>query len=127
MTKKELAQSIRNDPACHYNCAQAVLMSFAQEGGLTREQALRLAAHFGAGMRVGSACGALTGALMALGLLGAGAEAAQALAAQFQEEQGALNCTRLLEIGQEKGLEKKAHCDGMILRCVELVEQYAVK
>ena len=52
-----------------FNCAQAIFSAFAEQHGVTSEFALRLSAPFGAGMgREGEACGALTGALMVLGL-----------------------------------------------------------
>ena len=50
------------------NCAQSVFCVFAQEGGLSREKALLVASCFGGGMRCGEVCGAVTGALMAIGL-----------------------------------------------------------
>ena len=52
-----------------FHCSQAVLAAFAPECGLTEEQALKLGACFGSGMRKGEVCGACTGALMVLGLL----------------------------------------------------------
>lgn len=51
-----------------FHCSQAVLVAFAEELGLTEEQALKLGACFGGGMCKGEVCGACTGALMALGL-----------------------------------------------------------
>lgn len=66
----EKARALRADPAVHYNCCQAVLVTFADRLGLTPEQANALGAHFGSGMRHGSTCGAVSGALMVLGLLG---------------------------------------------------------
>lgn len=51
-----------------FRCSQAVLAAFAEELGLTEEQALKLGGCFGSGMRKGEVCGACTGALMALGL-----------------------------------------------------------
>ena len=51
-----------------YHCSQAVLAAFAEELGLTEEQALKLGGCFGGGMCQGEVCGACTGALMALGL-----------------------------------------------------------
>lgn len=51
-----------------FHCSQAVLAAFAQELGITEEQALRLGACFGGGMCKGEVCGACAGALMALGL-----------------------------------------------------------
>lgn len=51
-----------------YHCSQAVLAAFAEDLGLTEEQALKLGACFGGGICKGEVCGACTGALMALGL-----------------------------------------------------------
>jgi len=52
-----------------FNCSQAVVSAFAPELGLDRETALRVAAAFGGGMgRTGETCGAVSGALMAIGL-----------------------------------------------------------
>ena len=51
-----------------YYCSQAVLAAFAEELGMTKEQALRVGACFGGGMCKAEVCGACTGALMALGL-----------------------------------------------------------
>jgi len=51
------------------NCSQAVLSGFASQCGLSDEVALQIASPFGGGIaRQGQVCGALTGALMALGL-----------------------------------------------------------
>lgn len=51
-----------------FNCAQAVLATFSQDLGLDEEQALMLASNFGGGARCGQLCGAVSGALMVLGL-----------------------------------------------------------
>jgi len=51
-----------------FHCSQAVFAAFADELGLTEQQALKIGACFGSGMRKGEVCGACTGALMALGL-----------------------------------------------------------
>lgn len=51
------------------NCAQAVLSALGPRLGLDRETCVKIAAPFGAGMaRAQKTCGAVTGALMALGL-----------------------------------------------------------
>lgn len=56
-----------HDSGC--NCAQSVFDTFASQYKLDPEQANQIAAAFGGGMgRTGMACGALTGALMVLGL-----------------------------------------------------------
>jgi C_GCAxxG_C_C family probable redox protein len=52
-----------------FNCSQAVFSVFADDFGLDEEMALKIAAGFGGGMgRMGGTCGAVTGAIMALGL-----------------------------------------------------------
>ena len=52
-----------------YNCSQSVLASFSEELGFTRETALKIACPFGGGFGgQHRTCGALTGAVMALGL-----------------------------------------------------------
>ena len=52
-----------------FNCSQSVLVSFADEFGLTEDEALRVASAFGGVMgRQQLTCGALSGAAMALGL-----------------------------------------------------------
>ena len=52
-----------------FNCSQAVLASFADTTDLDESAALKLAAGFGGGIGcTGGTCGALTGAIMALGL-----------------------------------------------------------
>ena len=51
-----------------FNCAQAVLAAFAEGFGLSEEMALKVATQFGGGARKGEMCGAVSGALMVLGL-----------------------------------------------------------
>lgn len=64
----------KTEQALHYftngfNCAQAVFVPFAREAGFTEDQALRVSCAFGGGMgRQQHTCGAVTGALMALGV-----------------------------------------------------------
>jgi len=51
-----------------FNCAQSVFVAFAPQLGMDESQALKLASPFGGGVaRRGQTCGAVTGALMALG------------------------------------------------------------
>lgn len=51
-----------------FNCSQAVLGAFAEELGMTEEQAMKVALCFSAGARKGEVCGAVSGAIMVLGL-----------------------------------------------------------
>jgi len=53
-----------------YNCAQSVVLSFADDLKFSKELAQKMAAGFGGGMgKTQETCGAVTGAIMVLGLL----------------------------------------------------------
>ena len=53
-----------------FSCAQSIVTAFGVQFGLDTQQALRVAGAFGGGMaRMGETCGAVTGALMVIGLL----------------------------------------------------------
>ena len=122
MNRMEQTRALRADQAVHYNCCQSVLVPFAQEMGLTPEQAFRLGSHFGAGMRHGSTCGAVTSALMVLGLAGKGPDEATEFMRRFREKNGALDCAGLLRMAKENGEERKPHCDRMVFDAVEILE-----
>ncbi len=52
-----------------YLCSESILLTFAEASGIKCEQIPKIATGFGGGIgRAGSICGALTGAIMALGL-----------------------------------------------------------
>lgn len=120
----EQAKQLRNDPKVHYNCAQAVFLPFARRQGLTDEAALAITANFGAGMRAGLTCGAITGGLMALGLCGAGdpTDAQEFLRKMRANHEGMSACSELLAANAKTGRPKKAHCDDMVYEAVELVD-----
>ena len=121
MTKREDMLALRNHPEIRYNCAQSVLIPFAEDMGLTREQANALAANFGGGMGCGSVCGAVTGALMAMGGLNMTQETRAELLRRFRAENGALNCAELLKAAAERGETKKEHCDRLVEQCLNFV------
>ena len=118
----ERAKEVRKLEEPHYNCCQGVLAAFAEECGISEEQAYALGAHFGAGMGRASACGAITGGLMVLGMLGHGDKKTlnEYNSILRANHQGCLDCADLLKINKEKGGNKKQHCDGMVFECVEL-------
>lgn len=124
MSKMEEVRTLRNDPNIHYNCAQAVFIPFAQDCGLDGDTAFALASQFGGGMGMGSVCGALTGALMALGLKGGTPAQRTALIRAFREaHDGVVDCAALLKIDREKGnKDKKPHCDRMVYDAVQILE-----
>ena len=52
-----------------YSCAPSVLSAYSEQFGLKKELALRIACGFGGGLgRTGRTCGAVTGAVMVIGL-----------------------------------------------------------
>ena len=123
MDHMERARALRGDTAVHHNCCQSVLTACADALGLTEEQTEALGRHFGAGMKHGGTCGALTGALMALGLAGYDEAAAQKLMQDFRMRNGCLDCAHLLQQAKERGEERKTHCDRMVYECVAAVDE----
>ena len=92
-----------------YNCAQAVLCAFADETRLPMQTAARLASGFGGGIgRMREVCGAVSGAVMTLGIVcgyddpkDTAAKAAhyarvQEFARRFREQTGSIVCGELL-------------------------------
>ncbi len=66
MSKKEEAV---NNFKIGFSCSQSVLSVYAQEFGLTKDQANKIACGFGSGLsRTNQLCGAVTGAIMVIGL-----------------------------------------------------------
>ena len=112
MTRMEETEALRARTDVHYNCCQSVLVPFADLCGLDKETAFKLVANFGA----------VTGALMVLGLAGKGADEATALMRRFREKNQVLDCANLLRLAKERGEERKCHCDRMVSEAVELLE-----
>lgn len=123
MTKLEQAQALRERKDIHFNCAQSVLVTFAREAGLTEEAAFALGGPFGGGMHKGSVCGALTGGLMALGLMGVPQEKISQMMDDFAREHGTMDCAELLKRVQRGEIEKSVLCDGLVGQVVARVEQ----
>lgn len=120
----ERAAELRAITSPHYNCAQSVVLPFAEDAGVSEETAMRFAANFGGGMKMASVCGAVTGGLMVLGLFGV--DDPKILSRFYRQvkanHQGYLDCANLLRINKEAGREKKPHCDAMVYECIEIVE-----
>ncbi len=101
-----------------FSCAQSLCAAYAPLFGMEREMALRAAGAFGGGMgRSGQTCGAVTGAVIVIGLKhgktraedNATREKCYAVAAEFtrrfEARHGALTCPALLgcHIGAPEG------------------------
>jgi C_GCAxxG_C_C family probable redox protein len=127
-----------------YSCSQSVFSVFADDLGLDREISLKVSSAFGGGIAgMGETCGAVTGALMALGLRYGSAVAsrkheekeinryAEAFLDRIKSETGAVACRDILsvdlgqpgalKIAEEKGLFEK-RCTPYIGRVVRLVD-----
>jgi C_GCAxxG_C_C family probable redox protein len=126
-----------------FSCSQAVFSVFAEESGLDRDTALRIASGFGGGMGgMGHTCGAVTGAYMAIGLkhgpVSADREAKAAVyarvrsfAEQFCARHGSVACRDLLgcDIGTPEGLARAREsgvfrevCPRLVRTACELLE-----
>lgn len=127
-----------------FHCSQAVLAAFADELGISEEQALKLGACFGSGMCKGEVCGACTGALMALGLKYGQCKTDDLVSRQktsevtsrfleaFRAENGSYLCRELLgcDLASAEGIEyAKEHnlftefCPKMVISAVKIAEQ----
>lgn len=118
----ERAKELRAIVEPHYNCGQSVVVSFAADAGLTEAQAMGICANFGGGLKRASACGAITGGLVVLGLFGID-DPKEYYRALRADHEGMLDCADLLRRNKELGGEKKPHCDALVYECVDLVEK----
>jgi C_GCAxxG_C_C family probable redox protein len=101
------------------NCSQAVISVYAEDFGLSLENALKIAHGFGGGMgRMAQTCGAVTGAFMVLGLKYGNADIhdkeareriygmVREFARRFENRNGSIVCRELLgcDISKPEGI-----------------------
>lgn len=125
-----------------FSCSQAVFSAFAPGLGVETESALRTASAFGGGIgRRGEVCGAVTGALMALGLARGHSDNAESSKSstyelvdeflrRFQEAHGAIGCRALigfaidtqdgLQVARDAGVFKTI-CPGLVTDAATIV------
>jgi C_GCAxxG_C_C family probable redox protein len=140
MEKTEIAAELFRQ---NFNCAQSVFAAFAEDYGLTREQALKIASGLGGGVRCGEVCGAATGAVLVIGLKNGhsqigdtqtkefcNAETVEFMK-QFRAIRGGVTCRDLLgidiSVGDNRMKAKEMNlfntvCIDMVTRAVELLE-----
>jgi len=128
-----------------FNCAQSVLACCGEPRGLPRDLAVRLAGPLGGGIgATGKTCGAVSGALMALGLTAVNpdpkdGEAKQKVYAltreflrRFRERHGHTDCRDLIgcDISTPDGMKKAREtgvflslCPPLVLSAAEIVEE----
>ena len=122
-----------------FNCSQAVFSAYADDFGLDEATALKIASGFGGGMgRMAETCGAVTGAMMVLGLRFDGAtpdrEAKERVYAKIREftnrfkaRNAALLCQDLLtcDISTPEGLEAAKGKNLFTTMCPKYVQDAA--
>ena len=123
-----------------FSCSQAVAAAFAADYGLDREAALRLAQGFGGGIaRRADWCGALTGAILIIGLKHGRTRAEDAAArdktyalvreliSRFTARHGAVMCRELLgcDLGTPEGQKKVDELKLHQTRCEDFVRDAA--
>ena len=140
MNKSEQASLLFNQG---FNCSQAVFSVFCEDLGLDRDAALKISCGFGGGMCQGEICGAVTGAVMALGLKYGQSKAedkeskektyeiVKEFSNRFKHINGSISCKELLDfdlskenarkIAREKGLFKTV-CPKVIKDAVNILE-----
>ena len=132
MTHEEKALSYFQDK---FHCSQSVLAAYAEEFGLTEEQALKIAYCLNSGMRKGEVCGACSGALLVLGMkygqckkddLESRARANQKtieFLERFKEENGSYICNDLLgcDISTAEGIHYAMEHNSFTEVCPQMV------
>ncbi|MBO4854635.1 MAG: C_GCAxxG_C_C family protein [Oscillospiraceae bacterium] len=139
MTKQERCKKALDCHAGSLNCAQSVLSAFSDRIGLSDDQCYALCSGFGGGVRYGGLCGAVSAAVMVLGLLyphtpknglqgkARSMKLTQEFQRRFRERFGELDCRELLRLhdlhgtAQTEALGVTAHCDILIVSATELL------
>jgi C_GCAxxG_C_C family probable redox protein len=128
-----------------FSCSQAVLAALSEPLGLDKERALKISQAFGGGMaRMGLTCGAVTGAMLAIGLKYGRTRPEDEEAKektyrlvhdflrQFQERHGSIVCRELIGVdlsspqGHSLGVERGVFenlCPRFVGDAVEILEQ----
>lgn len=103
-----------------YNCAQAVLQATT---GRSDPELLAIAEAFGGGIgKSGCLCGAVTGGVMALGLMGKGERNGELVAA-FRREFRTTCCRGLSKDYRWLSREHKANCRKLTVTAAGMVEE----
>ncbi len=124
LTKEEIMAKF----AAGGQCAQCTLVPWAEALGYDEDELMRMAAAFAGGMFRGDTCGAVVGALMALGLAygddpALTAEKTAQFQAAFLERFGSTTCRDILgyDLSQPGELEKARESGRMLTACAEFV------
>jgi len=121
-----------------YNCAQVILAAYGDTFGIKREDALKIGAPFGGGVaNTGDTCGAVSGALMVIGLrYGSDKPAGWIKRARVNRISrnfikrfiticGSKRCDDLkcyYRTNNHENIKKKAYCAGIVEKAVNILE-----
>lgn len=119
------------------NCSQAILETYAPQFGMPVETARRLATGFAGGMGIGSECGAVTAALMVIGLKYGPKERntfprVNEFLKEFKARHKEIGCSQLLgvDMGTPAGVKKASssglftsRCPGYVKTAGEILEK----
>jgi C_GCAxxG_C_C family probable redox protein len=123
-----------------FSCSQSLLLAFAPRFGLEPDIAARIASPFGGGIaRQGRVCGAITGALMVIGLHAGNAtaedrnakevsyERVRALMARFADTHGTTECRQLTgcDLSTPEGYAAATEAGVFTQRCPDFVRTAA--
>ena len=141
--------SIKQDQAAEFfsggfNCSQSVLAAFCEKYGLDQKTALKAACGLGGGCRSGEICGAVSGAVITIGLkyghcqpgdaeskANCYAKTAEFLNA-FKAQNGSIICREILgcDISTAGGMEQaksknlfKTTCVGMVRSAASILDE----
>lgn len=125
-----------------FNCTQSILAAFSDVTGVGEQESFNIAAGFGNGAATGELCGAISGAIMVLGLVTPvdpekpvpskkhTYQLSREVQNRFTDIFGGLHCRDLIRakracddktpVARDMGLLK--HCDIMVVTTVEIVE-----
>jgi C_GCAxxG_C_C family probable redox protein len=127
-----------------FNCSQAIVSTYGPGHGLSAIDGLKVGSGFGGGMRRAGTCGAVTGALMVLGLRYGPKDTSDTSArmdvyskvtefcSRFESRCGSVTCRDLLgcDISTPEGMERagadnlfKTVCPKMVQAAAEILEE----
>lgn len=133
-----------------YSCAQAMLLAFSDETGLSKELSLRVSSSFGGGMgRLREVCGAVTGMFLVCGILYGYTDITdpslkadhyarvQELGLEFKKRFSTFICRELLELdvlhddptpeARTEEYYKKRKCSMYIAAAAEILDEFIEK
>lgn len=118
-----------------FNCTQVVLSTFCDDYGLSKDVGLKIAGGMGSGVRSANICGAVTGAILVIGLKYGHDKAedhnaknmcnqkTEEFLRRFEEIHGTVICRELLEcdIFTEEGRERAMNLNLFTTVCADYV------